>query len=73
MPLSTASAGKTVKVISIDAGHGLKSRLASMGVLTNTALHILRNEGAGRLIVAIKNSKVVLGRGASGKIMVREI
>ena len=71
-PLCDFSAGKTVRVVSIDAGHSLKNRLAAMGVLTHSALHILRNEGAGRLIVTIKNSKVVLGRGASCKIFVAE-
>jgi ferrous iron transport protein A len=71
-PLCDFSAGKTVRVVSIEAGHSLKNRLAAMGVLTNSALRIMRNEGAGRLIVAIKNSKVVLGRGASCKIFVAE-
>jgi len=72
-PLCDFSAGKNVRVVSIDAGHSLKNRLAAMGVLTNSALHILRNEGAGRLIVTIKNSKVVLGRGASCKIFAAEV
>ena len=73
MPLSDATAGKNVRVISIDAGHSLKNRLAAMGVLTNSALHIMRNGGAGQLIVAIKNSKIVLGRGVSQKIFVTEM
>ncbi len=70
MPLCDMTAGKTVRVVSVDAGHGLKSRLAAMGVLPSAALHIMRNEGAGQIIVSIKNSKVVLGRGASHKIFV---
>ena len=73
MPLSKVAAGKTVRVVSIDAGHGLKNRLAALGVLTNSALHIIRNGGAGQLVVYIKNSKIVLGRGASQKIFVTEI
>ncbi len=72
MPLVQVPAGKTVEVVFIDAGHGLKNRLASMGILTHSTFQVLRNEGAGRLIVGIKNSKVVIGRGASGKIFVRE-
>ncbi len=72
MPLTQIPAGKTVEVVSIDAGGGLKSRLAAMGVLSHSTLRILRNEGAGRLIVAIKNGKVAIGRGASSKIFVRE-
>lgn len=72
MPLTQVRAGQTVEVVTIDAGGGLKNRLAAMGVLTHATLRILRNEGAGRLIVTIKNSKVVIGRGASSKIFVRE-
>lgn len=72
MPLSSVGPGKIVKVVAIDAGHSLKNRLASMGVMTNSIIRIIQNEGAGQLIVAIKNSKLVLGRGASGKIIVTE-
>ena len=73
MPLCDVAAGKTVRVVSVEAGHSLKNRLAAMGVLTNSALHIMRNGGAGQLIVSIKNSKIVLGRGASQKIFVTEM
>ncbi len=72
MPLSSMSAGQTVRVVSIDAGHSLKNRLSAMGVLTHSIMRIMRNEGAGQLVVAIKNSKIVLGRGASHKIFVME-
>jgi ferrous iron transport protein A len=70
--LAQMPAGKLVEVVSIDGGYGLKNRLASMGILAHSTFRVLRNEGAGRLIVAIKNSKVVIGRGASSNIFVRE-
>ncbi|NLW84755.1 MAG: ferrous iron transport protein A [Phycisphaerae bacterium] len=70
VPLLEMSPGKTARVVSIDAGHDLKNRLSSLGVLAGSTLHVIRNEGAGQLIVMIKNSKVVLGRGASSKIFV---
>ncbi len=72
MPLCDVTAGKIVKVVSIDAGDSLKNRLSAMGVLTNSIMRIMRNEGAGQLVVAIKNSKIVLGRGASHRIFVAE-
>lgn len=72
MPLSEIPEGKTVRVARIDAGHGLKNRLAALGILPNETLHIVRNQGAGQMIVMIKNSKVIIGRGASQKIMVEE-
>ena len=68
--LSKAKAGQTVRLVKVQAGHGLKHRLAAMGLLANTKIKVLRNEGRGQLIVSVKGSKVVLGRGMSEKIMV---
>lgn len=68
--LSEVKAGQTVRLVRVDAGHGLKHRLAAMGLLANTKIKVLRNEGKGQLIVNVKGSKVVLGRGMSEKIMV---
>ena len=70
VPLSEVKVGQTVRLVRIDAGHGLKHRLAAMGLLANTKIKVLRNEGRGQLIVSVKGSKVVLGRGMSEKIMV---
>jgi len=69
-PLSEVPAGQTVRLISVDAGQGLKSRLAAMGLLTNVSIHVMRNDFCGQLIVRVKNTKVVLGRGMSQKVLV---
>lgn len=71
MPLSDIPEGKTVCVAYIEAGHSLKNRLTALGILPNQSLQVVRNHGAGQMIVAIKNSKVVIGRGASQKIFVK--
>ena len=68
--LSGVKAGQTVRLVRVDAGHGLKHRLAAMGLLSNTKIKVLRNEGKGQLVVNVKGSKVVLGRGMSEKIIV---
>jgi Fe2+ transport system protein FeoA len=68
--LSKVEAGQTVRLIRVDAGHGLKHRLAAMGLLSNTKIKVLRNEGKGQLVINVKGSKVVLGRGMAEKIMV---
>jgi ferrous iron transport protein A len=70
-PLSKVEAGTTVKLVSVDAGRGLKQRLAAMGLLPNVGITVIRNWHCGRLIVNVKNTKVVLGRGMAHKIMVR--
>lgn len=68
--LNTVNAGQRVRVESIDAGQGLANRLAAMGLFKNEEIRIIRNDGAGQLIVNIKNSRVILGRGMSHKIFV---
>ena len=68
--LSDVKVGQTVVLVKVQAGHSLKHRLAAMGLLANTTIKVLRNEGKGQLIVSVKGSKVVLGRGMSEKIMV---
>ena len=68
--LSKVKAGKRAKLVGVDAGQGLKHRLAAMGLLPDTHIKVVRNEGRGQLIVNVKGTKVVLGRGMSDKVMV---
>ena len=70
-PLSEVPAGRTVHLAAVQAGQGLKSRLAAMGLLAHVSLRVLRNDSCGQIIVQVKNTKVVLGRGMSQKILVR--
>jgi ferrous iron transport protein A len=69
-PLSVVKAGEKVKVATIRAGHGLNSRLASMGILPNMEITVISNGHPGPFVVAVKNSKMVMGRGMADKIMV---
>jgi Fe2+ transport system protein FeoA len=69
-PLSTVQAGQTVKLVSIDAGHGLNSRLASMGLLPNVKITVVNNTHPGPFVISVRDSKMVLGRGMAHKIMV---
>jgi len=69
--LSQIEAGQTVRLVSVDAGVGLKQRLAAMGLLPNVEITVVRNWHCGRLIVNVKNTKVVLGRGMAHKVMVK--
>jgi Fe2+ transport system protein FeoA len=60
--------GTRVKVRGVGAGSGLKSRLAAMGLLPGSVLEVVRNHMHGPLIVQIKESRLVLGRGMALKI-----
>jgi len=69
-PLSTVQAGETVKLVRINAGHGLNSRLASMGLLPNVEITVVNNTHPGPFVISVKDSKMMLGRGMAQKIMV---
>ena len=62
--------GETVRLVKVNAGRGLNSRLAAMGLVANTELTVLSNSHPGPFVVTVKDSKVMLGRGMAHKIMV---
>ena len=69
-PLSMVRAGETVKIVRIEAGRGLNSRLAAMGLVPNVQIKVVRNNHPGPFVINIKDSKIMLGRGMAHKIMV---
>ncbi len=72
-PLSIVKAGETVKLAKIEAGRGLNSRLASMGLLPGVAMKVVSNGHPGPFVISVKGSKMMLGRGMAHKILVGEI
>lgn len=69
--LDKIPSGRKVHIVSIEAGHGLKNRLAAMGLLINEQIEVVRNDRKGQVIIAVKGCKIVLGRGMSYKIFVQ--
>ena len=68
--LSKVQAGETVKLANIEAGRGLNSRLASMGLVPNVEITVISNSHPGPFVISVKNSKMMLGRGMAHKILV---
>ena len=50
-------------------GHGLKHRLAEMGLSVGTELLLVRSEG-GPVVVEVRSTRLMLGRGMAHRIMV---
>jgi len=69
-PLSLIKPGKNVRLVSITGGRFLQSRLVSMGLLQGTPIEVVKNRGNGPVIVSVKGSRLVLGRGMAQKILV---
>jgi ferrous iron transport protein A len=72
MPLSMVSSGARACVVEVRGGHGCERRLTALGVLPGVTLTVVRNAGAGPVVVKLKESRLALGRGMSHRIMVAQ-
>ena len=71
MVLSATEPGIEVTVTDIMGGRGVRSRLYSMGLVPGTKLTVLKGKGGGPVMVAVKDSRLAIGRGMAQKITVK--
>ena len=71
-PLLEVESGKRVKVVSINAGRMLRSRLDGLGIIPGTTIRVLKN-GWGPVLVEVMGRKIAIGRGQAEKIEVEEL
>jgi ferrous iron transport protein A len=70
MPLTKVSEGARAILRSIEGGRELRGRLAALGLLPGTELEVIQNSGHGPFVVAVKGSRIVIGRGMAARIAV---
>jgi len=70
MPLSLASAGETVEVVTIKAGWGLQRRLADMGLTPGVKVRVISSGKPGPVVLDVRGSRLALGYGVAHRIMV---
>ncbi len=70
MTLSRIDPGEEVTLIDIDGGRGIRSKLYSMGLVPGITLKILNRNGSGPVMIAVKDSRLAIGRGMAEKIIV---
>jgi len=69
--LVRARAGNNYKIVEIDGGCEVQTRLASMGILPGQNIRILKSGDFGPTMICVKGARVALGQGVSYKILVR--
>lgn len=69
-PLSSVSAGCSVLLRRIRAGLELEARLSALGFVPGATVEVHRNGPHGPLVVQVKGSRLMLGRGMADKIAV---
>ncbi len=70
MPLTMVDEGKRAILRSVEGGRQLRGRLAALGLLPGTELEVVQNSGRGPFVVAVKGSRIVIGRGMAARIAV---
>ena len=70
MPLSFVKSGERVRINAIDSGETLRRKLAEMGMIPGDEIEVIANSLRGPFIVAVKGSRIMLGRGMAHKIQV---
>lgn len=70
MFLSMVQPGQKVRLVTVQAGRGLRARLAEMGLVPGVELEVINRNSAGPFIVAVKQSRIMLGRGMAHRIVV---
>lgn len=70
MPLALAQPGESVKLVALHGGQQMRKRLADLGLTLDMPLRVVQGNGGGPLIVAVKDTRLALGRGMAHNIMV---
>lgn len=71
IPLTMVTQGAHVRLMAISSGHRLRKRLADLGLTPGTCARVVRYDGHGPLILAVKNdSRLAIGRGMAEKMLV---
>ena len=72
LPLNMVSPGRKVKLVAVRGGQGIRRRLNDMGLNIGAEFRIVHSHFFGPCIIAIDNTRLVLGRGMSHKILVED-
>ena len=70
MPLTKVGEGARAILRSVEGGRQLRGRLAALGLLPGTELEVIQNSGHGPFVVAVRGSRIVIGRGMASRIAV---
>ncbi len=68
-PLAMVGAGERVSIISFSAKKKMQQRLADMGLTVGSQVKVLKNDIGCPMLIAIGDTRVVLGQGMAQKIM----
>jgi ferrous iron transport protein A len=68
--LASMEEGLCARLVAVEAGTSLRTRLVAMGLRTGCEVRVVRNGGRGPFVVALGSSRIVLGRGMAHQVRV---
>jgi Fe2+ transport system protein FeoA len=71
LPLTAASPGETVVIVSLCPRGFPALRLAELGLTPDTSLHVLRAQAGQPLLIAVRESRLAIDRRLAEAILVR--
>lgn len=71
--LSAVRGGESACIRGLAGGQAFLSRLAPLGFTPGARLRVIQNLGHGPLLVAVRDTRVALGRGEADKILVERL
>jgi len=71
--LSGVPEGSRARIVRVEGGLGLTSRLTSMGLLRGEIVTVLRGGERGPCVVQVKGARIMVGRGMANRIFVRPV
>ncbi|HOG45351.1 MAG TPA: metal-dependent transcriptional regulator [Anaerolineae bacterium] len=70
LPLAELAPGATARICGFRAGRGLVGRCLALGFTPGAEVRMVQNAGQGPVIVIVRETRVALGRGEAGRILV---
>jgi Fe2+ transport system protein FeoA len=73
VPLSAVKPGQRVRLVRIEAGRQAAHRLSELGLTPGVELEVLHRSGSGPLLLAVRDTRLAVGRGMADRVMVELI
>ncbi len=71
--LSSLKQGQKAIIQQVEGGQTYVRRISALGFLPQTRIEIIRNHRFAPVIVRLRNSEIMIGRGEAAKIKVRAV
>ena len=73
MLLTSLPPGQRARLVRIEGGRQAVHRLSEMGLTPGVELEVLRRNGGGPLLLAVRDTRLALGRGMADRVLVEII